>query len=129
MTNSQTISTTRTSYPFADLDRGDVVWATVGYKNDIKNDERTIIGHRPCVIISTKQYHKNFKTVVAVPISHGNHFPNADVEITSIPELDGYAKPYQHKNLDICRRGYSYIGKISNAELGKILSIMQAFFK
>ena len=129
MTNSQTSSTPRISYPFAKLDRGDVVWAKVGYQNDIENDERTIVGRRPCVIVSTKRYHKNFGTVIAVPISHSNHFPKVDVELTSVPELDGYAKPYQQKNLDICRRGYTYIGKISNAELSKILSIMQAFLK
>ena len=90
MTNSQTSSTPRISYPFAKLDRGDVVWATVGYQNDIENDERTIVGRRPCVIVSTKRYHKNFGTVIAVPISHSNHFPKVDVELTSVPELDGY---------------------------------------
>lgn len=131
MTNSQenNTQTQRVTYPFEKLDRGDVVWTTVGYQEEISKNERTIVGKRPCVILSEKKFHKLFGVVIAIPITHSNQFPKANVEITSVPDIDGFAKTHQLKSVDIKRRGYSYAGKINNAELGKILSITQAFFK
>lgn len=124
MKKSQNFTNTEVNKGFFQLEQGDVLWTIFGERDS--KDTRTKIGNRPCVVISNSLMHKNFGLAIVVPITRQNHHPKANVEITSIEDLEGYAEPYQVKTLDLRKRGYNYIGKVSNYELGEILGKYRA---
>ena len=68
----------RVTYPFEKLDRGDVVWTTVGYQEEISKNERTIVGKRPCVILSEKKFHKLFGVVYCYPNHTRQSIPKSE---------------------------------------------------
>ena len=112
---------------FNELEQGDVVWTMFGEIDP--RATRAKAGYRPCIIVSNNLIQKKLPLALAVPITHSQYHKKMSIPISSLEEVDGYAEPYQIKAIDLMKRKYKYVGKISDEELGKILGIINFLIK
>lgn len=117
----------RTRKPVSQLKKGDIIETTFGVEEECRQGERTMVGRRPCIVVSSKHHFLEANMLMLVPITSGNQCPKGNVPIRSHPKVTGFAKVHQLKTVDVVRRKYTYLGSISPEELEEIYKISNSY--
>lgn len=117
----------RTRKPAGQLKQGDIIETTFGVEEECRQGERTMVGRRPCIVVSSKYHFLQTNMLILVPITRGNQCPKGNVPIRSHPKVKGFAKVHQLKPVDVVRRKYTYLGSISPEELEEIYKISNSY--
>lgn len=108
---------------------GDVVMVDL---NPAKGHEQ--IKRRPAVVVSNDEFNRNCSVTVVAAISHGRgdfelHIPFTPIIVDDASgQVDGYVQVEQMRALDLTARDAVRIGRLMDADMDRITSLLLGCF-